>query len=369
MREKKRIRRKNMGYKKLILFIIIIFILILLLTKVIFPATVSFSRYVYSAVKSFYLNSKEFYFTSNRLAKNVKDAHFESNNWSGLSDYKIEVEMYSRKNTLKKVVSTMDITYKIRVDVGIYKYGKDSNNKVDYKELEYFENVTEDGVSSNYINVDVEKLSGIIYASSNNTDDFFVNISSKDNAGFSDNDYVYIYVVADAVEPYTDTLCGEFYIYVGKEGLSYQIDDSANSPYLNVVLTNATEEYTVDQAFGGYSVGDIIKAETYNDLVKAKPAIKEYCHSKYVDLTFNPNEIVLDTTSNSYIIANNKSDINWLQTEEIAKDTSAYTYFNKIRVEVDALESQVIKFYKLNVQNNYTYPNESNTSIVTVESV
>lgn len=367
MKEKRRrIRRKNMGYKKLILLFVIIFILILLITKVIFPATVSLSRYVYSVVKSFYLNSKEFYFTSNRLAKKIDEAHFESSNWSGSSDYRVDVEMYSKKNALKKVVSDMDITYKLKIDVGVYKYSVNSQNKVEYKELEYFENATED-INSNYINLDIEKLSGIIYAQNDNQDSFYINIIPKDNAGFTDKDYVYIKVTADATEPYKETLYGEFYIYVGKQGLSYQIDDSPNSPYLNVVITNATEDYIVDTAFGGYNVGDNIKAETYRELLINNPDIANYCHSMYVNLIFDPEEVVLDTTSNVYIIA--EKNANWITTKEIDKGNSNYTYVQSVKVEIEALESQVVKFYKLKVQNDYTYPNEANKSIVTVESV
>lgn len=362
---RKRIRRKNMGYRKLILLLITIFITVLLLTKVVVPGTISLSRYVYSAVKSFYLNSKEFYFTSNRMARNIKDAHFESSNWSGSTDYKVDVEMYSRSNTLKKV-SKMDISYDLKFEVGIYKYAV-KDGKVSYQEEEYFTDATQ--MDSKYVNLNIEKTTGIIYASADNQDSFSITINPKDNAGFVDNDYVYIKIIANATEPYKETLYGEFCIYVGKAGLNYQIDDSSNTPYLNVVLTNATEEYTVDKDFGAYKAGETIKAETYKELVEANPGVdlSEYFHSMYVDLVFDPNEVVLDTTSNAYIIADKNPA--WTSTQEIAKDTASYTYLQRVRVEIEALESQVVKFYKLDVTKDYTYPNNENDPVVSVELV
>ena len=115
-------RRKNSGYKRLIMLFIIAIIIILMSVKVIFPATVSLSKFVYSAIRTAYLNSKEFYFTSNILAKN-ENTRFEIKNWSGSRGTKTNIatiEMYSRKNTLKK--SKVDIEYELKFDVEVFKY-------------------------------------------------------------------------------------------------------------------------------------------------------------------------------------------------------------------------------------------------------
>lgn len=268
MKEKRtRIRRKNAGYKKIFLLLIIVFILMLIITKIIFPATISLSRYVYSVVKGVYLNSKEFYFTSNRLGK--ENNKFEVHNWDGASTYPINIYMYSKKNALKKVekTSNMDIEYEISMTVQAYKYQKNAEPLEVGEKLELNNINNKKELENECIKVEIEKLKSTIYAS-NNQDDFDIKITNQSSYSFSDNDFVKLEITANAISPYTDTIKGEYYVYVGKEGLSYQIEDSENSPYLNVILTNASSE-------------------------------KE----QLVDLEFEPNDVVLDTTSNEYITA------------------------------------------------------------------
>ena len=89
-RKKTRIRRKNNGYRKLLMLLILLFIIVALI-RIIIPASVTFSRYVYSKVRSYYLNSKEFYFNSDKLA--VDTAYFEASNWSGVDLYEITINM------------------------------------------------------------------------------------------------------------------------------------------------------------------------------------------------------------------------------------------------------------------------------------
>lgn len=373
MREKKtRIRRKNMGYKKLFLMLIIIFIIGIIFVKVIVPGTISISGYVYKSFRSLYLSMKNFYFTSNRLEKNIDDAHYETSNWSGVSDYNIEVKMYSKKNTLEKVASDMDIAYKLNFDVGVFRHGFDENGKAKYEELEYFENATEE-TESDYLALDIEKTEGIIYGASGNEDSFDIKIIPKSSADFKENDYVYVKITAEATEPYKETLYGEFYIYVGKEKFEYQIDDAVNESYMKLILTNATEEYTVDVAFNEYAVGDVINAGIYRELVRNNPEVEDYCHSKYVNLSFDPNVVILDTTSDTYIDAEEMNNANpssgWLGSQFVEQDGTQYEYVSQLKVEVDALESKVVKFYKLDVTKDYTYPNKDDNSIITVEEI
>ena len=95
-RSKTRVRRKNGGIKKLALILMLLFIIIFILVKLILPGAVSLSRYVYYAVRSYYLNTREFYFNSDKLS--METAHFESDNWSGVEEYRVTINMNSKKN-------------------------------------------------------------------------------------------------------------------------------------------------------------------------------------------------------------------------------------------------------------------------------
>lgn len=294
MKEKRtRIRRKNAGYKKMFLLFIIVFIFILVVTKVIFPATVSLSRFVYSAVKGAYLNSREFYFTSNRMSR--MGTTYEVNDWSGTDKdtYEFQVNMYSRKNSLK--TSNVDIIYQINLEVQAYKSnGEKLSTPISLS------GDKDEGSNENII-AKVEKTESRIFQSSNQ-DDFYIRITPN-NYTFNVEDYVEVKMEANAISPYTDTIKGIYRIYVGREGISSRIDDSENNPYLNVILTNAKVS------------SDINDAED-------------------VEIEFNPQIVVLDTTSTEYINA-----------EDTVVDSSS-GYFKKIKIRINPLESKFIKFYK-----------------------
>lgn len=316
MKEKRtRIRRKNAGYKRLTLLLIIVFILILMLTKVIFPATVSLSKFVYSVVKGAYLNSKEFYFTSNRMTRSGNSV-YEVKNWGGTDSYKFTVNMYSSKNSLKN--ANVDIEYEVVAEVQAYKnIGSDKYEKLGEPIILRKDN--EGKGSNDYINAILESPKSII-SKIGNQDGFDVTVTPY-NYTFKDNDYIEIKMTANAISPYTDTISGIYRVYVGKEGMSMRIEDSKNSPYLNVILTNAKV---------GSNDTDITN----------------------VDLIFDPEEVVLDNTSPEYINAKSE-DL------EITNN-----FFQKIKVKIKPLESKFIKFYKKEISNNYSYPNEENYKVV-----
>lgn len=86
----------------------IIIILIILLCSLSF--VIVFGRYVTNSVNDFFLRSKEFYFFSDKLSE--KRDVFQVDNWSGVDDYTIVVNMNSRKNNIQ--VATYDIAYDIK---------------------------------------------------------------------------------------------------------------------------------------------------------------------------------------------------------------------------------------------------------------
>ena len=97
---------------------------------------VIFGRYLTNNVNDFFVRSKEFYFYSDKLEEDT--AVFQVDNWSGVDDYVITVNMNSRKNNLK--VASYDIGYTISYtcsDNAICQLSKTegiiySNNNSDY---------------------------------------------------------------------------------------------------------------------------------------------------------------------------------------------------------------------------------------------
>lgn len=328
MKERRtRIRRKNAGYKKLILMIIILLIIILMLMKVIFPATVSLSKYTYSAIRGAYLNAKDFYFTSNILDKVGKNSSVEGDNWSGKEGYSFDVVLYSKKNDYKKATAdikyTVSIVAKVYQDQGGNKEAKQVGTDLEVSSDSKVLGTREEGIKieNDYIELHVDKLAGTIF-SSNNQDSIKVQVIPKSQEFFKENDYVEVKLVAEATAPYTDKIEGTYRIKVKKEGLSYSIEDSKNSPYMNLILTNA-------------SIGEEGR--------------------KNVQLEFDTAQIVLDTTSKEYNDAKNL----YMDREK---------YFNKLTIEIGPLESKSIKFYKKNITEDYSYPNiGNNLSIITVK--
>ena len=74
---------------------IIIIIAILLCVS---SLVIIFGRYVTNSINNFFIRSKEFYFYSDKLTE--KKSIFQVENWSGVDDYTITVNMNSRKKNM-----------------------------------------------------------------------------------------------------------------------------------------------------------------------------------------------------------------------------------------------------------------------------
>lgn len=327
-----------MGIKILILILLLIFIII----KFVIPASVTFSRYVYSKVRNYYLYSREFYFNSDKLS--FEGAYFEADNWSGVDEYRVDINMSSKNNSLE--ASKVDIAYNIEYTFGVYH----ANGKA-----------YTDKTPDELVDFRISKPSGTIYASAN-TDYFDFKILPK--VTLEDGDYVLVTVSANATNPYKQTISGTFKIIIGNLGMKYQIEDEAYSPYLELTVTNTLNYYTVQTAFTvgatNYAVNDQISVEEYLSLTDDQ---KKNCKSMTIKLVFDPNNVVIDTTSAIYLMA---EDNNNYVTEPLSPST--YTYVNTITFDIDAEESKVIRFYKNITSNNYTYPGDE-TPVVTVSTV
>ena len=275
-----------------------------------------FGRYVTDSVNDFFLRSKEFYFFSDKLSE--RREVFQIDNWSGVDDYPILINLNSRKNNIQ--AASYDIGYDITYTC-----------------------------SSNAI-CQLDKTSGII-SKDTNTDSFTVTITH--NTQLQTGDKVNVEIIATAKSDYTKTLKGKFTLVVGKEMLTYQITDEPDNPYMDLRLTNTLTYYIVKEAFGNYTNNQKIDSDEYLSLTDEE---KAKCYSSEVKIEFDPNEILLDLTSESY-----KNAINITTTTIEGK-----SYINSITLDIDAISSVDLRFYKTDISKDYSYPNAEDYSVVSV---
>lgn len=274
-------------------------------------------RYVTNSFNNYYLRTKEFYFNSDKLQEN--SASYQIENWSGVDDYIITINMDSRNNNI--LATSYDIDY----------------------EISY--------VCSENIICELSKQEGTIKESTH-TDFFTIKITP--NAVFNTNDRVWVEITAKSTTAYEKTLKATFTLVVGQEKLSYDIQDKENNPYLNLKITNTISYYQVQEAFGNYRVGDKLTIEQYLALDESQ---KQRCYSAIAIIEFDPQEVLLDMTNQEYI---NGFDI---QTVQI----NGTNYIKAFKFKIDAISSANIKFYKVNINEDYTYKGQGN-SIIRVTS-
>ena len=292
-------------------------IIIILVLALCFITLVSaFGRYVLNGINNFFVRTREFYFYSDKLKEN--SPIYQIDNWTGIDPYTITVNMNSMENNLKK--ATYDISYDIT--------------------YECTSNAT----------CQLSKTSGIIPATSNS--DYF-NLVITPNTGLTTGDKVTVVITATSSSRYTKTLSARFTLVVGQESLSYEIVDSESNQYLDLNITNTLSYYKVETAFDSYNVGDRIDVDTYLTLSDAN---KAKCYSALITLSFDPNEVLLDMTNTNYL--------NAISTTTTNIDGS--NYINSMTFKVEPISSAVVRFYKIDVSKDYTYPIINSTSIIDV---
>lgn len=291
-----------------------------LIVGLIGACSVTLGRYAFTEIQKYFVRTKRFYFNCDKLSDNGQTV--EMTNWSGVGSYTVKYNMNSYSNQLLK--SEEDIDYDITYQC--------SNNVV----CSVVDNKTGGTISRN-----------------TNVDDFTIVITVPPQTILHDRDAVELNVEAVSSSPYIKRLYGTFRLVVGHYGLSYEIEDSVNSPYLNTRITNTLDYYVVRDAFGNYHANDQIDMETYQALTASEQA---KCASSIITLSFDPTVVLLDMTSEVYQRATNVGTI----------QIGGYNYVNSISFKIDAMSSEIVKFYKNNVSMNYTYPAQGATSIITV---
>jgi len=310
----RRKEKNNKNLKKIIIILSLIFIILYSM-----QAVKTFSIYVFNNVREFYLKSNNFYFYSDKLKLNK--AEYSAKNWSGIEDYIININMNSMENNSVRCNSNIEYT------------------------ISY--------TCSDNILCQLSKTKSTIYAS-DNVDNFIVTITPK--AELQTGDVVWLEVEATSTYPYVKTISGRFEITVGNLGMSYNIEDSKHSQYLEFNVVNTLNFYTIDDAFDGYVSGNKIDMNKYLALSDEN---KNKCHSMLVTLTFDPKKVLVDMTSEVYLKRVSTTTVN----------IDGYTYVNSITFKVDAISSKCVKFYKVNLENDYTYPNVNNEPIINISYI
>ena len=302
-------KKKKLSLKKIMLLIIMLGIIPF--------GAITLAKFVKEEFHSYYLNAKHFYFTSNRLKKN--GATYLVNNWSGVGSFDISFDLLSIKNSL--VYSDYDIPYTVTATCPT-------------------------GVTCT-----LDKPTGTIYSSSLTHSDT-VTLGVNPSRTYNEGEHLQIVITATSTSPYTEVISATFEYVVGKQGITYEIEDEANRPYLVFKITNAINYCTVIEAFGDYQVNQLIDNTVYRQLSLADRA---KCVGEEITLTFDPSVIVLDTTSSI------------VNTATLSNTTiSGVDYVSTIDFYIEPVSTMAIKFYKKNTANDYTYPVNNNASVVTV---
>lgn len=279
----------------------------------------TFGRFVYNEIRDNFFSSEAFYFNSDKLTE--EHAVFQINNYNGVDPYDLIINLNTLDNNL--LSTNVDVDYEVS-------YSCSSNS-----------------------NCSVTKNEGTVYSDSN-TDFFIATIAPSVN--LEDQEEISIEISVTTTSPYIKTISGEFTLKVGHFGLSHRIDDEYGKPYINLSITNTLDYYRVQESFASYAVGDNIDIETYLSLNQED---REKCYSAIVELSFDPSILRLNMTSDIYY-----NSLSYSTTEFEGSD-----YIDFISFKIDAITSKMINFYKVDSNNNHSYPIYNPESIIDVNYV
>ncbi len=276
------------------------------------------AKYVTDRITSYYLRSKNFYFSSNLLDKT--NPTYQIGTWSGVGEFDISFDLYSKENDY--LFSESDITYEVS-------YTKSAD-----------------------VNATINKATGTLYSQDTEHSDKII-ITVIPQRVFVENESVTVSVLAKSTSPYKKEIRATFVYIVGQEGVSYSIQDEANSNYMFLKVTNDIDYCTVITAFGDYSVNDHISDSDYRDLTSTQQL---NCVSQYITLQYNPSDILIDSTSAV------------LEHATYTTTTiNSISHLNSITFAIAPNSTVSIKYYKINPTANNTYPTSGgNSSIITV---
>ena len=302
-------KKRKLSLRKILILVVML--------GIVSVGTTTLAKYVIEEFHGYYLNSKHFYFTSNRLKKN--NALYEVNNWSGVGSFEIPFILSSEKNSL--VFSDYDIPYTATYDCPT-------------------------GVACSF-----DKPTGTIYKNSETHSDKVI-LTVTPSRVYTEGQELEIGITAKSTAPYEEEIYATFKYIVGKTGITYQIEDEANRPYLLLKITNAITYCTLLVDYGEWRAGNPLDNSIYRQM---DPADQANCVGEQINLSFSPNVVVLDTTSS---IANTAT------TSSIT--LNGVSYINTMGFYIEPVSTMAIKFYKINAANNYSYNGGNETPVITV---
>lgn len=279
---------------------------------------ITFGKYIYNIINNFILETKSFYFTSSILTVNRKG--YSINNWDGVNPYTLTIDLSNRKNDERRTKA--DISYNIEV--------KCSSN----------------------VTCSLSKNSGVIYEDGQN-DSYQITVTPTRN--FYEGDVATVETSVISNSPYTKKLSAFYNIGVAKSNFSYSIEDSVNSKYMTLNLTNSVTYYEVSEAFGSYKVGDQISIDDYS---KLSDTDKDKCFSAIVSISFNPHNVFCDLTNNLYL--------NRIGGKNGTTKVDGYEFVDSFSFKVNASSNNSIIFYKNDIKKDYTYPIGTKSPIIKV---
>ena len=145
-----------------------------------------------------------------------------------------------------------------------------------------------------------------------------VKIYLKPTENLKEGDTVKVTVTAKTESPYKKEISATFNIRVKGQNVSYSIEDSATSIYATLKLINTKS--------------------TQNEIT----------------LTFDPSLVLIDTTDDCYVN----------RISQTSRTISGVKYVNSVTFNMEAEDVKYIKFYKKNINANYTYPGGTYGSMV-----
>ena len=287
-------------------------LVLIIVLGVISITTATVAKYVVEEFHGYYLNSKHFYFTSNRLKTN--NPVYLVNNWSGVGEFDISFDLIAMKNSL--VYTDYDIPYEVDYDCPT-------------------------GVGCVF-----DKPTGVISKNDANHSDT-VTLTVTPSATYNEGDHLIVGITAWSTSPYIETIYATFEYVVGKKGVTYEIEDEANRPYLMLKITNAITYCTLIADYGEWHAGKELDNSIYRQM---DPADKPKCVGEQINLSFDPHDIILDTTG----------DI--VKTATLGNTTiSGIDYVSSLGFYIEPVSTMAIKFYKTDPSINY-----HGTQVITV---
>lgn len=238
-------------------------------------ASITLAKYAGVITNKYLQTTKEFYFTSDSLS--VSGMHYSFNNFDGVSNnpYLIHFNISNRLNDIKWTPE--DINYNLTISCN--------------------SDVVECAIAD-----DTTKTLAY-YANTSSTDTITAMITPKVNL---DNDEtVDVEITASSFSPYKQKLSATFTLKVNVEGIGYRIEDSSNSLYALLVISN--------------------KSAGMKDL----------------SINIDDSKFKLNTSTSELTLLEDKNNND---------------YIDSFDLSIDAYSEKIIQLYKTSIDKSYIYP-------------